>query len=188
MRRLEGQVALVTGGGGSIGRATALALGARGVRVVVAGRTEKSLGETVGEIAYGGGKARHVVADVRDPASVSAAIERALEAFGGLDLVVAAARAGEMGVQCTLKTAGARMAGPGRLVVVGARDAAVAELVRSAAGGLLAKRITCNAVVPGSLPGPWGAPAEPEAVAELVVFLCGSAAGAITGQTVEIGG
>ena len=48
MSGLDGKVALVTGGGKAIGRAIALALAARGVRVVVMGRTERALGETVG--------------------------------------------------------------------------------------------------------------------------------------------
>jgi len=89
MVRLDGRVALVTGGGRGIGRTTALALAARGARVVVCGRDEKALGETVGEIAHGGGKARHLAGDVRDPAHLGAAVGRAVDTFGGLDIVVA---------------------------------------------------------------------------------------------------
>lgn len=80
----------MTGGGDAVGRAVALALAARGVRVVVVGAVERALGETVGEIVYGGGKARHVVADARDAVRVAQAVDRATEVFGGLDLVVAA--------------------------------------------------------------------------------------------------
>lgn len=90
-RKLEGQVALVTGGGKGTGRAIALALAARGVRVVVTGRDERALGETVGEIAFGGGKARHLAGDVRDAGHLRAAVARAVESFGGLDVVVATA-------------------------------------------------------------------------------------------------
>ncbi len=82
MRTLEGKTALVTGGGKGIGRAIALALSARGVRVVVTGRQERALGETVGEIAHGGGKARHLAGDVRDPAHLAAAVARAHDVFG----------------------------------------------------------------------------------------------------------
>ena len=46
---LEGKVAIVTGGGKGIGRAIALELAGRGVRVLVTGRDERALGETVGE-------------------------------------------------------------------------------------------------------------------------------------------
>ena len=135
MRTLEGKTALVTGGGKGIGRAIALALSARGVRVVVTGRHERALGETVGEIAHGGGKARHLAGDVRDPKHLAAAVERAIETFGGLDLVIANAGQAQrvelggdlaaaeavfgtnlMGAYYTFNAAVPRMKGPGRLI------------------------------------------------------------------------
>lgn len=88
MAGLDGKIALITGGGSEVGRAIALALAARGAKVVVTGRSERALGETVGEIAYGGGKARHVVADVTKSAEFTAAAQRATEVFGGLDILV----------------------------------------------------------------------------------------------------
>jgi len=88
-RALEGRVALVTEGGGELGRAIALALAARGVRIVVTGPVERALGETVGEIAYQGGKARHVPAAAGGIDGLRAAAARAVEVFGGLDLVIA---------------------------------------------------------------------------------------------------
>lgn len=88
LRPLDGRVALVVDGGGPVGRAVALALAARGVRIVVAGRDERALGETVGEIAFGGGKARHVAGEpTADLGRVAAA--RARDVFGGLDVLVA---------------------------------------------------------------------------------------------------
>ena len=138
MRTLEGKTALVTGGGKGIGRAIALALSARGVRVVVTGRQERALGETVGEIAHGGGKARHLAGDVRDPAHLAAAVERAIDTFGGLDLVIANAGQSQrvelggdlaaaeavlltnlMGAYYTFNAAVPRMKGPGRLIAIG---------------------------------------------------------------------
>jgi NAD(P)-dependent dehydrogenase (short-subunit alcohol dehydrogenase family) len=88
-RSLEGQVVLITGGGRGIGRAIALELAAAGGHVLVTGRDERALGETVGEIACAGGKARHLVGDVRDEAHAAAAATRAVETWGRLDVVVA---------------------------------------------------------------------------------------------------
>ncbi len=138
MRTLEGKTALVTGGGKGIGRAIALALSARGVRIVVTGRQERALGETVGEIAHGGGKARHLAGDVRDPKHLAAAVDRAIETFGSLDLVIANAGQAQrvalggdlgaaeeifhtnlMGAYYTFNAAVPRMPGPGRLIAVG---------------------------------------------------------------------
>jgi NAD(P)-dependent dehydrogenase (short-subunit alcohol dehydrogenase family) len=86
---LEGQVALVTGGGKGIGRAIALDLAARGARVLVTGRDERGLGETVGELSHGGGQGRHLAGDVRDPAHLEAAVAKATSTWGRLDIAVA---------------------------------------------------------------------------------------------------
>ena len=88
-RPLADKVAWVTGGSRGIGRAIAVHLAGAGAKVLVTGRSERGLGETVGEIAYQGGKAAHLVADVRDPAAMQAAAEHAKATFGGLDVVVA---------------------------------------------------------------------------------------------------
>ena len=136
--RLGGQVAVVTGGGKGIGRAIALELAARGAAVVVTGRDERALGETVGEIAYGGGRARHVIGDVRDPRHSSDAVACAHAVWGRLDLVVAnAGIAGTttmglgaeeraravietnlLGTYFLFEAALARMKGPGRLLAM----------------------------------------------------------------------
>lgn len=88
MNDLRGRVALVLGADAPAFRAIALSLAARGVRVVVAGEVERAVGELVGEIAFGGGKGRHVAADVRTAEGAQAAVAKAWDAFGGLDLVV----------------------------------------------------------------------------------------------------
>ena len=63
-RLLEDRVALVTGSGTGIGRASALSLANAGARVVVSGRREKEAFETVGLIKKNGGQATFVRADV----------------------------------------------------------------------------------------------------------------------------
>ncbi|MGW2047059.1 SDR family NAD(P)-dependent oxidoreductase [Streptomyces sp. NPDC001858] len=74
---LRGRTALVTGGGGPLGRAFALALADFGARVVLVGRNEQALAETAARV---GDAARTAVCDVSDPASVAAlAVELADE-------------------------------------------------------------------------------------------------------------
>lgn len=183
MRSLEGQTALVTGGGTPLGRAIALALSARGVRIVVTGRDEKALGLTVGEVVHGGGKARHVVADVHEPAALETAVERALEVFGRLDIVVAAEATD---VECTFKAPLlARPKQAGRLIAAVVDEArVVTDVVRAVAAEITTKGATCNAIVVAD-----EATAEDAAddVAALAVFLCSRAGARITGQTITVG-
>ena len=78
------KVALITGGGSGIGRASALALAEEGYAVVLAGRRAELLEETAAEAA---GEALAVPTDVSDPASIRDLFARAKEAFGRLDLL-----------------------------------------------------------------------------------------------------
>lgn len=67
---LHGRTALVTGGGNGLGRSITLALGAIGVRVIVAGRTEATLAGTADLMVEAGHDVRTAVVDVADPTSV----------------------------------------------------------------------------------------------------------------------
>src|SRR5436853_981826 len=83
----DGKVALVTGGGSGIGKASALALAREGFAVVVAGRRPEPLQAVVSEIEGLQGKALGVPTDVSDPASVEALFAKAKAAFGRLDVL-----------------------------------------------------------------------------------------------------
>jgi citronellol/citronellal dehydrogenase len=83
-----GRVALVTGGGTGIGRATARELAASGARVAVCGRREEPLERVREEIEAGGGECLAVAADLREPAHVERVVGAALERFGKLDVLV----------------------------------------------------------------------------------------------------
>jgi NAD(P)-dependent dehydrogenase (short-subunit alcohol dehydrogenase family) len=83
----EGKIALITGAGSGIGRATALALQKNGYSVVLTGRHLETLEETAGMAAEEGGTMLPVAMDVSDPASVAAAFARTKETFGRLDLL-----------------------------------------------------------------------------------------------------
>ncbi len=78
------KVAVITGAGSGIGRASAIALSDAGFSVVLTGRRAEALEETKSGIS---GKAICVVADVTDPASVKALFAKTVEHFGRLDLL-----------------------------------------------------------------------------------------------------
>ena len=86
--RLDGQVAIVTGGGRGIGRAIAEALAEAGAAVAVLARSGDEVAETVGRIERAGGRAIAVVADVTDRPAVQEAVERTERDLGPVDLLV----------------------------------------------------------------------------------------------------
>lgn len=85
---LGGQVAVVTGGGAGIGGAISDALAAAGAEVVVVDIDEGYAASRVEEIALAGGRARAVVADVRDAAEVDRIAAAALDVNGRVDVLV----------------------------------------------------------------------------------------------------
>jgi NAD(P)-dependent dehydrogenase (short-subunit alcohol dehydrogenase family) len=85
---LKGKVALVTGASSGIGEAAARALAQRGAAVTLVARSEERLGFIVREISAAGGQALAVKTNVTDKDSVRDTVERTVEQFGTLDVLV----------------------------------------------------------------------------------------------------
>ena len=83
----NGKVAIVTGAGSGIGKATALALLKEGYSVALAGRRADALEQAVKDAGAAASRALAVPTDVSDPASVRALFAKTKEKFGRLDLV-----------------------------------------------------------------------------------------------------
>jgi NAD(P)-dependent dehydrogenase (short-subunit alcohol dehydrogenase family) len=85
---LKSKVVVVTGASSGIGEATARALAGRGATVVLAARAEEKLRFLEREISAAGGQALSVKTNVTDRGSVEAMVERTVEEFGSLDVLV----------------------------------------------------------------------------------------------------
>lgn len=85
--RLEGKVALITGGTSGIGSATALRFAREGAGVTITGRSSERGDEVVREIIANGGEAIFVRSDVRIAADCRNAVDKTLERFGKIDIL-----------------------------------------------------------------------------------------------------
>jgi NAD(P)-dependent dehydrogenase (short-subunit alcohol dehydrogenase family) len=94
--RLDGKVAIVTGGGGSIGAASAAMMAAEGASVVVADIDVDSAERAASEIRAGGKTAVAYAVDLSSPDSIQELIEKTATEFGGLDILFNNAAATKM--------------------------------------------------------------------------------------------
>lgn len=85
---MDAKTFVVTGASDGIGRALAIRLAAGGANLVVAARDAGGLDETVRRCAAAGGRALAAPTDVADPSACARLIARAVEAFGGIDVLV----------------------------------------------------------------------------------------------------
>jgi NAD(P)-dependent dehydrogenase (short-subunit alcohol dehydrogenase family) len=179
--RLEGKVAVITGGGNGIGRATALRFLAEGARVVIADLNPTSGEETLAlaRQAGAGERIRFLPADVTREADVAAAVQAGPDAFGRLD--------------CVFNNAG--IAG------------AFGPITHVDADELAPQRIRANAICPGLIltplvhrgaeaamepiaarMQPWPEAGRPEHIAAVALFLASDEARFVTGEALVADG
>jgi rhamnose utilization protein RhaD (predicted bifunctional aldolase and dehydrogenase)/NAD(P)-dependent dehydrogenase (short-subunit alcohol dehydrogenase family) len=153
---LAGQIAVITGAAGAIGSATAKAFAAAGAEVALLDIDEATAQAKAKEI---GGAALAVACDVTKAASVCAAFDKVVAAFGGVDIVVSNAgaawqgRIGEVDEEILRKSFELNFYGHQRVA-----QAAVKIMLAQGTGGCLLFNVSKQAVNPGPNFGPYGLP------------------------------
>lgn len=97
MSRLEGKVAVITGGNAGIGEAIAKRFAEEGASVVVTGRRQQELDRVVSVIRHGKGKVLAVAGSVTDDTHVQEVVRRTIDSFGRIDILVNNAGLGDFG-------------------------------------------------------------------------------------------
>ena len=244
---LENKVALVTGGTSGIGRATAIAFGAAGAKVVFSGRREAEGEKTAKLIHETDAECLYVHSDASNEEEIKALVQKTIETYGRLDCAFNNAGINSpikplheqsiedfdnlmainlrglflcmkyeiehllsqgFGVIVNNSSIGGLVGFPGNSPYIASKHA-VMGLTRSAALDYAKQGIRINAVNPSTIATetfdrglnqrsvtvdviasmvPMGRTAQPEEVAQAVVFLCSDAASYITGQPLAIDG
>jgi 3-oxoacyl-[acyl-carrier protein] reductase len=85
---IRGRVALVTASSKGLGRATAIALGAEGCKVVICARGEEALASAAEAVEEAGGEVLAIVDDVTEPDAPARLVASTVEHFGSIDILV----------------------------------------------------------------------------------------------------
>ena len=88
MGRLDGKVAIVTGGNSGVGAATAKLFAREGAKVVISARRQAQLDEVSADIRAGGGEVHSVVTDISKPEDLKNLVSKTIETYGKLDILV----------------------------------------------------------------------------------------------------
>ena len=88
MNRLEGKVAVITGGNSGVGAATALKFASEGAKVVITARREAQLEEVAAMIREAGGEVLPVVSDISKPEDAKRVVAETLAKFGKVDVLI----------------------------------------------------------------------------------------------------
>jgi NAD(P)-dependent dehydrogenase (short-subunit alcohol dehydrogenase family) len=162
--RFAGRVAIVTGGGGGVGRATALRFAAGGARVTVTDIVAETAEASADAVRAAGGEALAVTADVSDEAQVAAVVAATVETFGRLDILHNnAAALGEAHrrdrdvVDLTVDVWDSAMAVNARGVMLGCKHAVPAMRRSPGEGGVIVNTASVSGLVGGEINAAYGA-------------------------------
>lgn len=151
--KLNGKVAVITGGGSGIGRETAILFAKEGAKVVIGDWNEKTLEETVGMIQSAGGEAAGVKSNVAVQADAEALIDAAIRKYGRVDVLINNAGvmdlnegAGEVGNEIWERVMGVNVNGPLYLT-----RRAIPDMVKNGGGAII--NITSVAGLSGAAAG-----------------------------------
>ena len=88
MSRLEGKVAIITGGNSGVGAATAKLFAKEGAKVVISARREAQLKDVADAIREAGGEVLPVVTDISKKGDADMLVAKAVEAYGKVDILI----------------------------------------------------------------------------------------------------
>ena len=147
MKRMEGRVALITGGGAGIGAASALQFAREGAKIIVVDLNEKTGRAAADAVVAQGGEAIFVRADVTDEDSIRAAADAGVAKFGKIDALLCSAGGGSV----VNMSSGAGLRGSNPAHIYTAAKGAIISLTRTLAGTYALKNVRVNCIAAGRI-------------------------------------